>query len=301
MKFNFLEKFIKKKSEKNKNLINRNNLYIFPNQKGFQVGALVFFCFAVAIFYQNNFALLLSIILFFIFFISILISYQNLNNLRFKLIENLFPSNQEINLKYLVESENKQERLNVDFDQNQNQLKTNINQSKQINFRHAFNQRGVMETPDLNISSVFPFGIIKTFGKISFKEKIIVYPKPIQPPQFVLDNINNKNQEGFDYEFDKIEEDKFNQNLSKVSWKHYSIKKKYYFKKFIFKKDSENIIIDIEKLGNNLEKSLSYASYLINHFYKLKNPFAVKYKDYISNMSCSYEHKKKQLTFLANV
>ena len=78
MKFNFLEKFIKKKSEKNKNLINKNNLYIFPNQKGFQVGALVFFCFAVAIFYQNNFALLLSIILFFIFFISILISYQNL-------------------------------------------------------------------------------------------------------------------------------------------------------------------------------------------------------------------------------
>ena len=301
MKFNFLEKFIKKKSEKNKNLINRNNLYIFPNQKGFQVGALVFFCFAVAIFYQNNFALLLSIILFFIFFISILISYQNLNNLRFKLIENLFPSSQEINLRYLVESENKQERLNVDFDQNRNQLKTNINQSKQINFRHAFNQRGVMETPDLNISSVFPFGIIKTFGKISFKEKIIVYPKPIQPPQFVLDNINNKNQEGFDYEFDKIEEDKFNQNLSKVSWKHYSIKKKYYFKKFIFKKDSENIIIDIEKLSDNLEKSLSYASYLINHFYKLKNPFAIKYKDYISNMSCSYEHKKKQLTFLANV
>ena len=301
MKFNFLEKFIKKKSEKNKNLINRNNLYIFPNQKGFQVGALVFFCFAVAIFYQNNFALLLSIILFFIFFISILISYQNLNNLRFKLIENLFPSNQEINLKYLVESENKQERLNVDFDQNKNQFKTDINQSKQINFRHAFNQRGIMETPDLNISSVFPFGIIKTFGKISFKEKIIVYPKPIQPPQFVLDNINNKNQEGFDYEFDKIEEDKFNQNLSKVSWKHYSIKKKYYFKKFIFKKDSENIIIDIEKLSDNLEKSLSYASYLINHFYKLKNPFAVKYKDYISNMSCSYEHKKKQLTFLANV
>ena len=301
MKFNFLEKFIKKKSEKNKNLINRNNLYIFPNQKGFQVGALVFFCFAVAIFYQNNFALLLSIILFFIFFISILISYQNLNNLRFKLIENLFPSSQEINLRYLVESENKQERLNVDFDQNRNQLKTNINQSKQINFKHAFNQRGVMETPDLNISSVFPFGIIKTFGKISFNERIIVYPKPIQPPQFVLDNINNKNQEGFDYEFDKIEEDKFNQNLSKVSWKHYSIKKKYYFKKFIFKKDSENIIIDIENLSDNLEKSLSYASYLINHFYKLKNPFAIKYKDYISNMSCSYEHKKKQLTFLANV
>ena len=301
MKFNFLEKFINKKSEKNKNIINRNNLYIFPNQKGFQVGALIFFCFAVSIFYQNNFALLLSIILFFIFFISILISYQNLNNLKFKLLDNLFPSNQEIDLKYLVETKNKQERLNVDFYQNHHQFNTNINQSEQINFKHAFKERGVVNTPCLNISSVFPFGIIKTFGKITFIEKIVVYPKPIRPPKFILDNINNKNQEGFDYEFDKIEEDKFNKNLSKVSWKHYSIKKKYYFKKFIFKKDSENIIIDIEKLSDNLEKSLSYASYLINHFYKLKNPFAVKYKNYTSNMSCSHEHKKKQLTFLANV
>ena len=37
MKFKFLEKLLKKKSEKNKNSINKNNLYIFPNQKGFKV------------------------------------------------------------------------------------------------------------------------------------------------------------------------------------------------------------------------------------------------------------------------
>ena len=140
MKFNFLEKFIKKKSEKNKNSINRKNLYIFPNQKGFQIAVLVFFCFAVSIFYQNNFALLLSIILFFIFFISILISYQNLNNLKLKLIDNFFPANQEIKLKYLVETKNKQERLNVDFYQNHNKFNTNIDQSEQINFKHAFKE-----------------------------------------------------------------------------------------------------------------------------------------------------------------
>ena len=106
----------------------------------------------------------------------------------------MFPSNQDIYLKYLVETKSKQERLNIDFYQNQNQFKTNINQFEQINFKHAFGQRGIVETPSLNISSIFPFGIIKTFGKISFKEKIVVYPKPIQPPQLVFDNINNKKQ-----------------------------------------------------------------------------------------------------------
>ena len=133
--------------------------------------------------------------LIFIFFISIIISYQNLNNLKFKLIDNFFPSNQEINLKYLVETKNKQERLNINFYQNHYKFNTDINQSEQINFKYDFNERGVADTPCLNISSVFPFGIIKTFGRITFEEKIVVYPKPIKPPKFILDNINNKNLE----------------------------------------------------------------------------------------------------------
>ena len=64
MKFNFWKKFFNNKILLNKNNLNRKNLYIFPSFKGFQLAILIFFCFAVAIFYQNNFALLLSIILF---------------------------------------------------------------------------------------------------------------------------------------------------------------------------------------------------------------------------------------------
>ena len=105
------------------------------------------------------------------FFISILISYQNLNNLKFKLIENLFPSNEEIILKYLIETQNKQERLNVDFKQNQYHYKTNIKKSKQIIFKNTFKKRGIIETPCLNISSIFPFGIIKHLEKYHLKKK----------------------------------------------------------------------------------------------------------------------------------
>ena len=89
---NFWKKIILKKSLSNKNVINRKNLYIFPSFRGFQIAALIFFCFAVAIFYQNNFALLLSIILFFIYFISILISYQNLLNLKISINNKLYPA-----------------------------------------------------------------------------------------------------------------------------------------------------------------------------------------------------------------
>ena len=128
MKFNFLEKFIKKKSINNKNKINKKNLFIFPNLRGFQIGVLIFFCFAVAIFYQNNFALLISIILFIIFFISILISYQNLNNLEFEIVDRILPSNRYVKLNYVLKDETKRDRLNINFEQN-NQI-INVNQRK---------------------------------------------------------------------------------------------------------------------------------------------------------------------------
>ena len=78
MENKFWYKFIFKKSLKNPNTVSRRNLYIFPNIRGFQIGSMIFFCFAVAIFYQNNFALLLSIILFFIYFISILNTHYSI-------------------------------------------------------------------------------------------------------------------------------------------------------------------------------------------------------------------------------
>jgi len=273
MKFNFLEKNILKKSLKNKNKINRNNLYIFPNLKGFQIGVLIFFCFCVSIFYQNNFALLLSIILFFIFFISILISYQNLNNLEFSLINNIYPAKKPIELSYLVKNDKKTEKININLRQNNYSINFDIKETEKIKFNNKFDKRGTFDVPVIDVKSVFPFGIINTFSKIIFEEKLTIYPNPIKPPQ----------------------------NLSKISWKHYSIKGKLFYKKFVFKNNSENLIIDIENLSNDKEKALSYASYLINQMYDQKRLFSVKYKDYLSKMSCSYEHKKKQLTYLANV
>lgn len=295
--------YFKKKSERFKNQLNKNNLYIFPNSKGFQLGALVFFCFTLSIFYQNNFALLLSIIIFFIFFLSIIISYQNLNNLKFISTENLYPSENLVNLNYLISSDQKKERLNLNFSVNKKSINTDIFIDKKISFLHTFKKRGVYEVPKLSIKSTFPFGIINTFGKISFQEKIYVFPNPIKPPKDIFEKLyDKKKDEGFDYEFDKIEEKRDIQNLSRISWKHYTIKKKFYSKEFKFVKNNKNIIIDLEKLNyNDFEKSLSYASYLIDYFYKKKNPFALKFKNFQSSFSCSFSHKKDLLTYLANV
>ena len=303
MKFKFWEKILEKSSRKVFNKLTRKNLFIFPNYKGFQIGALVFFCFAVAIFYQNNFALLLSIIIFFVYFLSIIFSYQNLLNLKFKLLEKFYPNNKIFNLKFIVENLDNREKLNINYQINNQIINKDLQKNCILNFSQKFNNRGVYDAPSLNINSTFPFGIINTFGKVFLDEKIVIYPNPIKPPKELLEKlfeINNK--DGFDYEFDEIEENKFPTNFSKISWKHYSLKKKYYEKKFIFLKNNQNIIIDIEKLlTQNFEKTLSYVSYLVKEYYNSKIPFSLKYKDYKSQTSCSLDHLNKQLYFLANV
>jgi len=299
----FWKKIILKKSLTNKNIINRKNLYIFPSLKGFQIAVLIFFCFAVAIFYQNNFALLLSIILFFIYFISILISYQNLLNLKFSINNKLYPTNKLVELNYQIEEEQNRERLNINFNIDKENLNKDIQNKTIVNLKYRFKKRGTTKTPILNINSKFPFGVINTFAKISFQEFLTIFPEPIKPANEIFDNLYKQNtDEGFDYEFDKIEENRENKNLSKISWKHSSIRKKLYEKKFKFSNNLQHVTIDLQKLkSDSFEKKLSYASYLVEYFYKLRKPFSLKNNDFLSPIACSLEHRNKLLTYLANV
>ena len=88
-------KILAKNYKQNITILNRKNIFVFPNFRGFQIGFLVLFCFAASIFYQINFSLLLSIIIFIIFFLSIIVSFQNLNNLSINSYNQFLPANKE--------------------------------------------------------------------------------------------------------------------------------------------------------------------------------------------------------------
>ena len=223
-------------------------------------------------------------------------------NINLNVVDKLLPAQQKVKINYLIKCKEKRERLNINFDIGKTSINSDINIQRKIKLNFVFDKRGIQEVPNLNVRSEFPFGIINTFSKIFFKEKITIYPKPIKPSDDLLESLfDDKLNEGFDYDFDRIEEAKDISNLSKVSWKHFSIKKKYYVKKFKFSNNANYIVIDLEKIkAESYEKKLSYASYLIEYFYKLKKPFSLKNNDYKSITSCSYEHRNNQLIYLAN-
>ena len=297
-------KYLIKKSSLYKNKLNKKNLYIFPNSNGFKLGAFIFFSFAASIFYQNNVGLLISIIFFFIYFLSIIISYQNINNIKIDPLTTLVPQNKNVYLDYLIHSLNNKERLNLNISNNENNIKNvDLLDQKKITFKNFFLKRGVYEIPILKLESFFPFGIIKTYGLVKFEKKLHIYPEPIRPSQDLIKNllIINKLDES-DYEFDRIEEAKQGESLSRVSWRHYSIKNKLFAKKFTNSENNKEILIDIDLLNKkNLEKALSNAVYLIEHYYNKKINFALKYKQFTSTYSNSLTHKNNLLKFTANV
>jgi hypothetical protein len=227
-----------------------------------------------------------------------------LNNIKIDPLTTLVPQNKNVYLDYLIHSLNDRERLNLNISNNENKIKNvDLTNQKKIAFKNIFLKRGVYEIPTLRLESFFPFGIIKTFGVVIFDQKIHIYPEPIKPPQDLIKNlmiVNNLDEN--DYEFDRIEEASPGESLSRISWRHYSIKNKLFSKKFINSENNKEILIDIDLLNKkNLEKALSNAVYLIEYYYNKKINFALKYKEFTSKYSNSLTHKNNLLKFTANV
>ena len=150
MIFEKVEKVHKKKLEKNsefnKNLLTKKNLYIFPNLNGFKLAVFIFFAFASSIFYQNNVGLLISIILFIIYFISIIISYQNLVSIRIDPINYLVPNNRNVYLSFFIQTLNKKDRLNLNFLLDKEKLQNfDLSSGKEINIKY-FLKKEVFKT-----------------------------------------------------------------------------------------------------------------------------------------------------------
>ena len=297
-------KILAKNHRQNIDTLNKKNIFVFPNFRGFQVGFLVLFCFTTSIFYQINFSLLLSIIIFIIFFISIIISFQNLNKLSINSYDHLVPANKVSKIYLNVKNHSNTDKLNINLkidETSVTKLKA-IKKTLKININHTYTKRGTFELPTLNIFSQFPFGIVKSSSYLNLNNKVIVYPKPeIKKKKILnlynLDDLNNSN-----YEFDNIGEYEEGESQSRVAWKQSISTDKLLSKKFINENKITNILIDLDKIdAATFEKKLSYATYLILKSYKEKIDFSLKHKKFKLPSSCTIQNKNKALTYLANV
>lgn len=284
---------------------NRSKIIIYPNLNGLSVGILVFFCFLISVFYENNFALLLSIIIFFIFFISIFISNQNLNNLNIQWKEEYFLEQNKYEKIYLqILNETNEKKLNIDAVY-QNKNIGNYNFINKINkiFIPLFNDnRGVFKLQRLNLKSTYPFGIIRTKRFFDSNSKLIVFPKTIRPNQDLMNEFNiNLNGHILD-EFDGIEDYKNGDDFSKIAWKKSTLKNKKYIKKFEQPDIEKKSVLNLDLYQSiEFETLLSYATFIVQYYYKNKINLTVKHLDQTFYLNQNENSLNQILKYLANV
>lgn len=284
---------------------NRSKIIIYPNLNGLSVGILVFFCFLISVFYENNFALLLSIIIFFIFFISIFISNQNLNNLNIQWKEEYFLEQNKYEKIYLqILNETNEKKLNIDAVY-QNKNIGNYNFINKINkiFIPLFNDnRGVFKLQRLNLKSTYPFGIIRTKRFFDSNSKLIVFPKTIRPNQDLMNEFNiNLNGHTLD-EFDGIEDYKNGDDFSKIAWKKSTLKNKKYIKKFEQPDTEKKSVLNLDLYQSiEFETLLSYATFIVQYYYKNKINLTVKHLDQTFYLNQNENSLNQILKYLANV
>lgn len=284
---------------------NRSKIIIYPNLNGLSVGILVFFCFLISVFYENNFALLLSIIIFFIFFISIFISNQNLNNLSIQWKDEYFLEQNKYEKIYLqILNETTEKKLNIDAVY-QNKNIGNYNFINKINkiFIPLFNDnRGVFKLQRLNLKSTYPFGIIRTKRFFDSNSKLIVFPKTIRPNQDLMNEFNiNLNGHILD-EFDGIEDYKNGDDFSKIAWKKSTLKNKKYIKKFEQPDIEKKSVLNLDLYQSiEFETLLSYATFIVQYYYKNKINLTVKHLDQTFYLNQNENSLNQILKYLANV
>ena len=286
----------------------RKNIYIFPTQYGFQIGLFVILSLIAATIYQINLGLIILVTLSILFFLSILITFENINHLSFQPVESIISNQNNKSIKIQVINHSDQKKLNFQISSRDRSL-----QSSSINFyagentiplQGLFRQRGRYDFPLLKIETVFPFGIVRAWSWLQLKEPIYVYPAPIQH----FKNFNHfltqtlKNQSNSNEDFDGIDQFQEGMSESKIAWKISSSKNQLYIKKFENHLNISKILIDYDQIpGTDHETKLGIMVYLLFQCQKERKEFAIKIKDVESEYGQSSTHLNKLLKIIAEI
>ena len=286
--------------------INKKNIFIFPTKEGFQLGLFLITALIASTIYQINLGLIILVTLSVLFFLSILITYENLNHIKIKDYENIIDSNGKETLKLILHNQSKQKKINLDIMDNKDVFKSlsfNLEQGlNTIEFKNPFLKRGCYDYPLLKIQTRFPFGIIKSWNWFQLKERFYVYPSPVQYfkdlNHFLVETLKFKSD--FSEDFDGIDQFQEGMSESKIAWKISNSKDKLYIKKFESKSESKKILIDYNHIQiQDHEKKLGIMVFLLRECLQQHKIFAIKIKDQLSDYGNDQKHYQTCLKMIA--
>jgi hypothetical protein len=193
-----------------------------PTQLGFYFGAIIFIIFLISLTYGNNTLMLLAFLLLSQFVLFMIIAHFNLKNFSLKKIMILNGHQGEgIQGHFMCRTPKKCSDINIIFPENIN-CKLHFSEISEASQLYPlvgiYPKRGLIELDKLNIRSLYPLGLFKTWKIISLPSTFYTYPELKGES---LDEYFNKINDGDDL-FKEHKQYQAASSYQKINWKHFA-------------------------------------------------------------------------------
>ena len=216
--------------------VNWRRVYALPTRHGIMVGLAVFGVFAISVRIQHNVLLLLSVVLFVIFLISVIWAALNMHALRAELTDDtVLIATEPAQIGFYIVGRTYSYDLRMklpDAPKKRTAEAISLYQRHQLAYKPM--SRGRHLAPPYMVETHFPFGLVRVWQWLSLPS-VLVAPSPDFSRASLLLSGNQRladfeNDERGEYNADSLETWQEGIPLSRISWKQYAAKDRLLYK-----------------------------------------------------------------------
>ena len=216
--------------------VNWRRVYALPTRHGIMVGLAVFGVFAISVRIQHNMLLLLSVVLFVIFLISVIWAALNMHALRAELTDDtVLIATEPAQIGFYIVGRTYSYDLRMklpDAPKKRTAEAISLYQRHQLAYKPM--SRGRHLAPPYMVETHFPFGLVRVWQWLSLPS-VLVAPSPDFSRASLLLSGNQRladfeNDERGEYNADSLETWQEGIPLSRISWKQYAAKDRLLYK-----------------------------------------------------------------------
>ena len=285
----------------------RNNLFIFPAQEGTLFLVLLLIMLLTGINYQNSLVYLLTFLLGALFYVGILQTHDNLSGIELTLAgveEGFAQSTLAVRLKLRTTSGGDRPAVSVSANTSTTTVDLEGDDPKEATLTVKPLRRGLYSIPRLQVETRYPMGLFRAWSYVWLKTPILVYPKPVRPPE--ANSAATGEQEGKPLVTSCVASDELllrpyrdGDLLQRVQWKR-------------FAKDDQMVVIEREPVvsdskwldyadfsGMDVEARLSHLAWLVEDCHGRGQLFAMRLPGSVLAPGSGPAHRREALRRLA--
>ena len=296
--------------------LNRKNIFIVPTRNGLLFVFTSGLVFIAAINYAVSLAFALAFLMVSVFILSILHSFNNLNQLTLssRSTQDVFCGEEACFRVQLSRSQKRRhESLEMNFPNSSGNPARNPTTSytdlaardtEEVDVFTLAAKRGEFEAPRLRVLTRFPLGLCRAWSVVDLNLHCLVYPRPVPFSMSQFDSgasggsdsaINREGSEDFYGLRDYVPGD----SLRQVAWKSVARGQGMQLKQFVDYVDNK-VWLDWDMFyGFNVEERLSRLCYCVIQLSKTGNVFGMRIPGGEYSPATGPEHRKKLLRALA--